>query len=207
MVNIRCKQLFYWQHLSTSQLRGESSKKKQTSAGVKIPRSSLCAASASLFASPLLSLQHKAFVYKLCKPSLQQPCIPQASIFPSTSPCWCNMSTSLYHNNDKLSLFVFELVDFMKRLAVKRLDWRPVSIIFFVSLEVYKGVGRTTTPFLVCVAGMQCIWHRSHSWQPVSDCMLQRWLNVRENIHCFFWWGLSAITATRLLVHLLALDH
>ena len=87
VVNIRCRQLFHWQQVNTPELSGESSKNKQTSAGVKIPRSSLCAASASLFASPLLSLQHKAFVYKLCKPSLQQPCIPQASIFPSTSPC------------------------------------------------------------------------------------------------------------------------
>jgi len=63
VVNIRCRQLFHWQQVNTPELSGESSKNKQTSAGVKIPRSALCAVSALLFASPLLSMQHKTLLF------------------------------------------------------------------------------------------------------------------------------------------------
>ena len=42
--------------------------------------------------------------------------------------------------------------------------------------------------YLVCVAEMHCVHGTVHTvGDPVSDCILQQWTNVRENVHGFFW--------------------
>ena len=48
-----------------------------------------------------------------------------ASLFPHTEAY--DVSTILRQNNNKLSFSIHELIDFMSRLAVTLLDWRPLS--------------------------------------------------------------------------------